>query len=109
VDYLAYAAASRRRWSPSAVADFMGRYVHVVRAAMRNLDLIVLVPLVRNGPITPRPDEDERFRRRVDERLRRALIDDEYDLFGDAETRVVELPAVPERQIAELLRLTSQK
>jgi hypothetical protein len=109
VDYLAYAAASRRTWSSSAVADFLGSHVPGVRAAMHNLDLIVLVPLARNCPIPPRPDEDERFRRRVDEQLRRALIDDEYHLFGDTETRVVELPAVPEQQVTELLRLTSQK
>ena len=51
--------------------------------------------------------EDERFRRRVDERLRRALIDDEYDLFGDDRSPLVtELSPLPARQITELLRLT---
>jgi hypothetical protein len=57
---------------PQAYEAILGSHVPGVRAAMHNLDLIVLVPLARNGPIPPRPDEDERFRRRVDEQLRRA-------------------------------------
>jgi len=57
--------------------------------------------------IRARPDEDERFRKRVDDRLRRALIDDDFDLFDDRDLpRVVELSPLPARQITELMRLT---
>jgi len=59
------------------------------------------------APIRPRRDEDERFRKRVDDKLRRALIDDDYDLLDDCDRpRVVELPPLPARQITELMRLT---
>jgi len=76
-----------------------------VRASLRHLDLIALLPV--SDAIPARPHEDPRFRKRVDERLRRALIDDDFDLFDDRDLpRVVELSALPARQIAELMRLT---
>jgi hypothetical protein len=108
VDYLAYAAAGRGRWSRNAMAAFIGAQAPVVRASLRHLDLVVLLPVSAAGPFRPRADEDARFRKRVDERLRRALLDDDYDLFGGGDTpRVVELSPVPERQLAELMRLTA--
>ena len=107
VDYLAYAAASGRSWPAGTVRDFLATSIPVVRASLRHLDLIALLPVSRRGPIESRADEDARFRRRVDERLRRALIDDDYDLFPEAAPRVVELSPFPERQLAELIRLTA--
>jgi hypothetical protein len=102
-DYLGYAAASGRSWTPEAVSRFLAEQVPAVRGALRHLDLIVLLPVTAAA----RAGEGVRFRRRVDEHLRRALLDDEYDLFGGgAAPRVVELPASPERQLAQLLRLT---
>ncbi|HET9315182.1 MAG TPA: AAA family ATPase, partial [Vicinamibacteria bacterium] len=74
VDYLAYAAACRN--APPELDAFLSEAVPVVRASLRHLDLIVLLPASGEG----RVDEDPRFRRRVDDRLRRALIDDDYDL-----------------------------
>ena len=107
VDYLAYAAASRATWSPEVGAEFLRAQVPVVRDAVRHLDVIALVPVSGKGPIQARPGEDERFRRRVDDRLRRALIDDDYDLFGgDGSPLVTELSPLPARQLAELIRLT---
>jgi hypothetical protein len=108
VDYLAYAAASRRMWTPQVAAEFLTTYVPVVRASVRDLDVIALVPVARSGPITGRPGEDERFRRRVDEQLRRALVDDDYNLFGGDAPVVVELAPSPERQLAELMRITEK-
>jgi hypothetical protein len=107
VDYLAYAAASGRSWPSGAASDFLATYIPVVRPSLRHLDLIALLPVSRRGPIESRPDEDARFRKRVDERLRRALIDDDYDLFAEAAPRVVELSPFPERQLVELVRLTA--
>jgi hypothetical protein len=109
VDYLAYAAASRRLWTPSVADDFLAKYRPVVQAAIRDLDLIAFVPVVRGGPVLGRPGEDDRFRRRVDEHLRRALMDDDLDLFEGDTPIVVELPQVPEQQLAELLRRTAKK
>jgi hypothetical protein len=106
VDYLAYAAASRRSWPAGAVSGFIAAHAPSVRDSVRHLDVIVLLPVTRQGPVTGRPDEDSRFRRRVDERLRRALIDDDYDLFAGARTIVTELAPSPERQLEELIRLT---
>jgi hypothetical protein len=103
VDYIAYAAASGRSWSQSVVAAFLQANVPLVRRALGRLDLIALLPVSR--AIEGRPDEDARFRKRVDERLRRALIDDEHDLFGPGAARAVELSPLPARQLAELLRL----
>lgn len=106
VDYLAYAAASRRSWPKGEVGRFLAIHVPIVRACLRHLDRIAFLPVSPDGP--GRPGEDARFRRRVDEHLRRALIDDDYDLFAGRDSpRVVELSPLPERQLAELLRLTS--
>jgi hypothetical protein len=105
VDYIAYAAASRSAWSAPVVAEFLDKHVPTARAVARNLDLIALVPL--SSAIAARPGEDERFRRRVDDRLRRALIDDEHDMFGNGSPAIVELGTDPTRQLAELLRLTN--
>jgi AAA domain-containing protein len=105
IDYLAYASACRDAWSGPRTRDFLAAAVPAVRAALRHLDLIAMLPV--SDAIRPRPDEDERFRKRVDERLRRALIDDDFDLFDDRDLpRVVELSPLPARQIAELMRLT---
>jgi hypothetical protein len=104
VDYLGYAAACRKA-SPD-LAGFLDDAIPVVRASVRHLDLIILLPASAEG----RPGEDPRFRRRVDERLRRALIDDDYDLFGFPDSpRVVELPAVGSRQLDALVRLTETR
>ena len=104
VDYLGYAAACRKA-SPD-LAGFLDDAIPVVRASVRHLDLIVLLPASADG----RPGEDEHFRRRVDERLRRALIDDDYDLFGSHDSpRVVELPAGAGRQLDALVRLTEPR
>ena len=106
VDYLAYAAASRSAWQSAAVAEFLSAHVPIVKASLRQLELIVYLPVSPDGP-EGRPGEDERFRRRVDRCLRRALLEDEYDLLDDRDApAVVELPPQPERQLAELVRLT---
>lgn len=107
VDYLAYAAASGRAWPSGLAQAFLAAAIPLVKASVRNLDLIAFLGASRNG-IAARPDENPRFRRRVDEALRRALFDDEYDLFdGSHAPRVVELPASPERHLAELMRLAT--
>lgn len=102
VDYLAYAAASERSWPRRAVASFLESGIPGVRSALQHLDRIVFAPLVSRG-IPPRPGENPRFRKRVDEALRRALFDDEYDLLGESTSpRVVELSRFPERWPTEL-------
>jgi hypothetical protein len=107
VDYLAYAAACRDAWSAPFTREFLAAAVPAVRSSLRHLDLIALLPVSDAGPIRPRRDEDERFRKRVGDKLRRALIDDEYDLLDDRDLpRVVELSPLPARQITELMRLT---
>jgi len=105
IDYLAYASACRDAWSGPTTREFLAAAVPAVRTSLRHLDLIALLPV--SDAVRARPDEDERFRKRVDERLRRALIDDDFDLFDDRDLpRVVELSPLPARQIAELMRLT---
>jgi AAA domain len=107
VDYLAYAAASRRLWPSVDVAAFLDVSLPGVRQAVHNLDLIVLVPV---SDAIGRPDEDARFRKRVDRHLRRALIDDDFDVFGgDGAPRVVELSPVPSRRLSDLLRLVPER
>jgi predicted ATPase len=103
VDYLAYAAASERSWPSGAIASFLETAVPDVRDAVRYLDMIVFLPVASRG-IPPREGEDPRFRKRVDAALRRALFDDEYELFGESTApRVVELSPFPERQVKELV------
>ena len=106
VDYLAYAVASRRTWPGGTAARFLKMQLPVVRRCLRHLDLIALLPVSATGPAQGRQGEDAGFRKRVDDRLRRLLIDDDHDLFGDvAGPRVVVLSPRPERQLAELLSL----
>jgi len=105
VDYLAYAAASRDAWTAPVAREFLAAAVPAVRSSLRHLDLIALLPV--SHAIGARPEEGERFRKRVDDWLRRALIDDDFDLFDERDLpRVVELSPLPARQIAELMRLT---
>lgn len=104
-DYLAYAAASRS-WSRGTSARFLKWAKPLVRRSLRHLDLVVLLPVSKDLPA--RAGEDARFRRRVDEALRRALVDDDYNLLHDRESpRVAELSPTRERQLAELVRLTA--
>ncbi len=104
VDYLAYAAATRSL-EASERARFLRLHVPVVQASIHSLDMIVLLPVSSEGPIASRPGEDEAFRNRVDDELRSALIDDDYDLFEGSDTpSVFELPPSPDLQLAELIR-----
>ena len=104
VDYLAYAAATRSV-EASERAHFLRLHVPTVRASIHNLDMIVLLPVSSRGPISSRPGEDEGFRNRVDDELRSALIDDDYDLFeGSGTPSVLELPPYPDLALAELVR-----
>jgi hypothetical protein len=105
VDYLAYAAASLS-WPSGSAERFQQTFVPQVRKSLRRLDLIALAPVSATGP-EPRTGEDANFRRRVDEALRRTLVDDDHGLFqGQESPTVVELPPDPNRQLAELIRLT---
>jgi len=107
VDYIAYAAASRSI-SRADRAELLRSRIPRVRDGVRNLDLIALLPVVSGGAAASRPHEDERFRKRVDEELRRLLIDDDRDLFSGEDTPLVlELSPQPDLQLAELLRRTA--
>lgn len=100
VDYLAYAAASR--WPRAARDAFVEDSLPLVRRGLAALDLVVYLTTSEHG----RPDDDPRFRRRVDRALRRALLDDEHDLFGGAKrARVAALPSAAGPRLAELVRV----
>jgi predicted ATPase len=106
VDYLAYSASSVRSWSRDERSAFRSEHVPEVREVLGYLDLIVLLPAPKNG-VEGRVGESPAFRRRVDQALRAALLDDEYDLFDGADSpRVLELHPDPGRQLASLLELT---
>jgi hypothetical protein len=103
VDYLAYAAASRRSWAAGSGASFATAVLPAVRDGLRHLDLIAFLPV--SSAVPERPGEDARFRRRVDRALRRVLLDGEHDLFTGTRPTVVELPEAPDRRLAALLAL----
>jgi hypothetical protein len=85
---------------------FLDAHRPAVRASLRHLDMIVFLPVADEGPVAPRVGENQGFRALVDEALRRALLDDDLDLFeGEDAPTVVELPPLPDRQLAELIRL----
>ena len=105
VDYLAYAAASAGAWPRAEIQEFLRTQKPIVRASMRHLELVAYLPLPTAGPVRRR-EENKAFRRRVDACLRRALLDDRYELFAEGRPpRVVALPPAPEKQVAELSRL----
>jgi hypothetical protein len=103
VDYLAYATASHDAWTRASAAGFVEAHLPRVRESLRHLDVIAYLPLSPDGPVAARAGEDEAFRSRVDEMLRRALIDDEYELFAGTSPEVLELSPLPQLQMAELL------
>jgi hypothetical protein len=106
VDYLAYAAAARSM-AATERKNFIRGSLPMVRDSVRNLDMIVLLPVSNKEHIGSRPGEDEYFRKRVDDMLRRALIEDAYDLFEGCDVPlVVELSPSPDRQLTELMRRT---
>jgi hypothetical protein len=106
VDYLAYASASLS-WPEGCAAGFLQTFIPQVRRSLRGLDLIAFVPVSSAGPES-RIGEDPGFRQRVDEALRRALVDDDHGLFEDqGSPSVVELPPDPDQQVTELIRLTA--
>jgi hypothetical protein len=110
MDYLAYAAASGEAWPAASRGEFLRACAPLVRASLPRLQLIAYVPLPPKGSVRLDAGESPRFRKRVDERLRSALFDDAFDLFDDRarpRPRVVELPAGPDRQLAELVRITA--
>ncbi len=103
-DYLAYAAASRGAWGAEEVRDFIRGHTADVRSAMRQLDVVAYVP--RSSEVAARPGEDARFRRRVDDKLQRILLDDARDVIGSGPTpRVIVLPASPQARIGALERV----
>lgn len=103
VDYLAYAAVTHGM-TRAERQDLLDTHLPTVQDAVRQLDLIVLLPVSSRG-VAGREGEDEGFRQRVDEALRQALVDDDYDLFSDHGAAVVlELSPSPGEQLAELLR-----
>ena len=105
VDYLAYAAASGSAWEANERQGFLAAHTPIVRASIRDLDLVAYLPMPVTG-VGRRRGEDWRFRQQVDLWLRRVLLDDEYELFAEKPSpRVVVLPATPDRQLAELSRL----
>lgn len=81
-DFLAYIAVLRRNG-----ADTMSSYWNDVAHAMREFDLVVYVPVERPDRIELPQSEYPRLRKRVDEVLRRLLVEDE---LGVAD-RVVEV------------------
>jgi hypothetical protein len=104
-DYLAYAAASRS-WPRPDSARFLETFVPRVRRAMARLELVVLLPVSRDGPEAG-PDENPRYRRRVDAALQAVLLDDEHGLLDAPRgPRVAALAGPLARRLAELLRLT---
>jgi hypothetical protein len=107
-DYLAYAAASRGAWRSHEIQEFIATWAPLVRASMRQLDLVAYLPLSAAGA-GPRRGENEGFRRRVDVSLRRILLDDEYGIFAEGRTaRVIALPSAPDAQLAALVHHTAQ-
>ena len=104
VDYLAYAAASVGAWERDEIRDFLRAQRPIVRASIRNLELIAYIPLSKNGP-APRSGEDKAFRHRVDSCLKAALFEDRHELFADDRAPLaVSLPPGP-GQLTELNRL----
>jgi hypothetical protein len=108
VDYLAYAAASGGAWPPGERVGFLESQKPIVRASIQQLQLIAYLPLSTAGA-AGRRGEEERFRQEVDICLRRALLEDEYELFGAGRPpRVVELPPGVESQLGLLSRFVQE-
>ena len=107
-DYLAYAmAAARSVWSQDALASFIAESLPRVRESVRRLDLIVFLPV--SAEVAARSGEGRRYRRRVDDALRRILIEDDHGLFdAGPPPRVVELGPRPSDQLDQLLELATR-
>ena len=104
VDYLAYAAASRRSWPPGDAADFIAAFAPMVRDIVRHLDLIAFLPVTRSIPGRSARTPASGAGSIAD--LRRALLDDEHDVFAGPRPAIVEMSSSPDRQLAALLART---
>jgi predicted ATPase len=82
-----------------------GRWLSRVRKAMRQLDLIVFVPVENPDRVASEPEEDD-WRLRVDEELQEILLADRWD-FG---VKVIEVTGSPrERARQALTHITGDK
>jgi AAA domain len=106
-DYVAYAiAAARSVWSKDALVSFIAESLPRVRKSVRRLDLIVFLPV--SAEVEARFGEGRRYRRRVDDAMRRILIDDDHGLFdGSPPPTVIELGTRPSDQLSQLVNLAT--
>ena len=75
VDFLAYLSVHE-----DADALDLERWLPRVRAAVRTLDLIILIPVETPDRIALAPEEDRAWRTAVDESLKEIWLDDPFDL-----------------------------
>ena len=93
VDLLAYLLTHRELDGFDA-----GRWLSRARSAMRQLDLIVFVPVENPDRVVSEPEEDD-WRLRVDEELQEILLADRWD-FG---VEVVEVTGSPRERVRQVL------
>ena len=93
-DFLAYLLTHR-----DADAFDLRRWLPRVRSAMRQLDLVVFVPLEEPDRILVSDPEDDDLRRRVDEELREILLDDRWDF----DVEVIDVTGSPRARARQVL------
>ncbi|AIY19272.1 AAA family ATPase [Pimelobacter simplex] len=98
LDFLAYLEAADQLGRPVPSADHLHRGTELCVAAMRRVDLLVLLPLDATSPIGVPPDEDPVLREVMNEVL--LELADDADLTGGAE--VVELTGDGDVRLAAL-------
>ncbi|HEY0853445.1 MAG TPA: AAA family ATPase [Devosia sp.] len=99
LDYVGYLEVVAERegteWEPS------GKLLGRIEKALASLDLIVFVPLLQPDEIAV-AIEQPRLRKAVDQRLKRIIGDDVFDLRG-TQTRVVEITGSRAQRVERLM------
>ena len=90
VDFLAYILALKDLKREAADSGLVEAALGLVSDAIRNLDLVVFLPLDGADAIEVPDTEDPKLRRAVDSRLVAIFVDDEFGVVSSGSAAVVE-------------------
>lgn len=103
IDFLAYVLALRDLGREPVANLFVERLFQLVSNSIRNLDLIIFLPLDGAHGIEDPDEEDLRLRETVDERLSSIFRADEFGIFGAGDAlRIIEAQGTPRQQLVAL-------
>lgn len=108
VDFLAYLLALGDLRRGGDAASLAAPAVELVARSLEHIDLLVVLPLNDADGIVAADEEGLELREAMNERLLDMVANDEFGMFGDGGTQVIELAGTPDRRLAALERAMEQ-